>query len=249
MKKHVFTFLTATLAGAVTTGTALAEEFSLGVGAVGGTVLYRGDSGHVYPFPMVNYDGDNFYLRGLQGGYYLWNDSQNKLSLTAYYNPFGFRPGDSDDSQMKQLDRRRGTLMAGLAYRYDAQWGTLRTVFAGDTLDYSNGLVWDSAYLYRFNAGNWSLTPGVGVTWSSENQNRYYYGVTGDEAARSGLRNYQPNDGWSPYVELSAGYQINSNWSSWVSGRYIHLSDEVKDSPMVDKSYNLMLGGGVSYRF
>ncbi|GAB7206041.1 hypothetical protein OS21_25330 [Dickeya oryzae] len=60
MKKHVFTFLTATLVGAVMTGTALADEFSLGVGAVGGTALYRGDSGHVYPFPMVNYDGENF---------------------------------------------------------------------------------------------------------------------------------------------------------------------------------------------
>ncbi|NPE60668.1 MipA/OmpV family protein [Dickeya dadantii] len=249
MKNCVLTLLTAALAGTAAAPAAFADEFALGLGAVGETPLYRGDSGHVYAFPMVTYESESFYLRGLQGGYYLWNDAQNKLSLTAYYNPFGFKPGDSDDSQMKQLERRRGTLMAGLSYRYDAQWGTLRTLLAGDTLDYSNGLVWDSAYLYRFNDGDWSLTPGVGITWSSENQNRYYYGVTGDESARSGLRDYQPDDGWSPYVELNAGYKINTNWSTWVSGRYIRLSDEIKSSPMVDKSYNLMLGGGVSYTF
>lgn len=32
-------------------------------------------------------------------------------------------------------------------------------------------------------------------------------------------------------------------------GRYIKLSDEVKDSPMVDKSYTGVLMTGVSYSF
>ncbi|XNM78417.1 hypothetical protein ACLK19_12060 [Escherichia coli] len=38
----------------------------------------------VYPVPVINYEGDNFWFRGLGGGYYLWNDATDKLSITAY---------------------------------------------------------------------------------------------------------------------------------------------------------------------
>lgn len=88
---------------------------------------------------------------------------------------------------MKQLDKRRGTLMAGLDYFHSASWGILRTSVVADTLGYSDGYLWDNTYLYRFELGDWSLTPGVGVTWSSERLNRYYFGISGKEASRSGL--------------------------------------------------------------
>ncbi|MBF3320978.1 MipA/OmpV family protein, partial [Leptospira borgpetersenii serovar Hardjo-bovis] len=33
------------------------------------------------------------------------------------------------------------------------------------------------------------------------------------------------------------------------SGRYTHLSDEAKDSPMVDRSWSALLSTGVTYTF
>ena len=150
---------------------------------------------------------------------------------------------------MKQLDRRRGTLMAGLAYSHAASWGILRTSVVADTLGYSDGYLWDNTYLYRFDLGDWTVTPGVGVTWSSERLNRYYFGISGKEASRSGLNAYSPDGDWSPYAELSTNYRINDSWSAWATGRYVRLSDEVKDSPMVDRSYTVVFGAGVSYRF
>ena len=164
-------------------------------------------------------------------------------------SPLGYRPGDSDDDRMKKLDKRRGTLMAGLAYTHNADWGILRTTFTGDTLDYSNGMIGDFAYLYKFELDAFTLVPGVGVTWSSKNQNKYYYGVSDNESRRSGLDSYTPSDSWAPYVELSANYKINKDWNAFFMGRYIKLSDEVKDSPMVDKSYTGVLMTGVSYSF
>ncbi len=80
------------------------------------------------------------------------------------------------------------------------------------------------------------MTPGIGVQWNSENQNEYYYGVSRKESARSGLRGYNPNDSWSPYTELSASYNFLGDWSVYGTARYTRLSDEVTDSPMVDKS-------------
>lgn len=37
-------------------------------------------------------------------------------------------------------------------------------------------------------------------------------------------------------TELTASYNFLGDWNVYGTGRYIRLSDEVKDSPMVDKS-------------
>lgn len=103
-----------------------------------------------------------------------------------------FKPGDSDSEQMRRLDKRKSTVMAGLSYVHNTPYGFLRTTIAGDTLDNSNGINWDLARLYRYTNGNLTLTPGIGVEWNSDNQNEYYYGVSRHESRRSGMRSYDP---------------------------------------------------------
>lgn len=226
-----------------------AGSLSLGAAAIANTSAYRGYDATVYPIPVIDYEGDNFYFHSLIAGYYLWKDPQNRLSVVAGYNPFGFTPSDSDNDQMKRLNKRRGTLMAGLSYSHDAEWGTLRTILTGDTLDNSNGIVGDVAYLYAFKGDKWTVVPGVGVMWNSANQNKYNYGISSSESRRSGLDAYKPGDSVNPYVEVSARYSFAPQWQAFFTGRYIRLADEVKDSPMVDKSYTGVLMTGVSYSF
>jgi len=223
--------------------------WSLGAAALVTPNLYKGDQDRVYPVPMVGYEGDNFYLRGLTAGYYLWNDQTDKLSITAYYSPLFFRAKDSNLHSMRQLSNRYATLMAGLSYAHYTQYGFLRTVLAGDTLDNSNGVTWDTAWLYRYTTDRLTLTPGIGITWSSENQNEYYYGISKNESARSGLNSYDPDDSWAPYVELSVNYKLTENWNVFGMGRYIRLADEVTNSPMVDKEWTGVLMTGITYSF
>ncbi|MEG3136144.1 MipA/OmpV family protein [Rouxiella sp. T17] len=249
MKTYYFKALPLVAVVAMSCQSVHASTFSLGAAALGSTNLYKGYGNNFYPIPVVDYDGDNFYFHSLVAGYYLWKDQQNQLSLIAGYNPFGFRPKDTDDEQLKRLDKRRGTLMAGVAYNHNAEWGTIRTTFTGDTLDYSNGLVGDVAYLYAFKADKWAVVPGVGVMWNSANQNKYYYGVSGNESRRSGLQSYKPGDSFNPYFELSAKYSFAPQWQAFFTGRYIRLADEVKDSPMVDKSYTGVVMTGITYSF
>ena len=73
---------------------------------------------------------------------------------------------------MRHLDDRKSTMMAGLSYAHFTQYGYLRTTLAGDTLDNSNGIVWDMAWLYRYTNGGLTVTPGIGVQWNSENPER-----------------------------------------------------------------------------
>lgn len=50
-------------------------------------------------------------------------------------------------------------------------------------------------------------------------------------------------------TELTASYNFLGDWNVYGTGRYIRLSDEVKDSPMVDKSRSGIFSVGVTYKF
>jgi len=228
---------------------AQANPLTLGASVIYSQSPYKSGQDRYYPVPVVNYEGDSFYVRSLQAGYYLWNDRQDQLSLTVLGSPQSYDPKDADDGDMKSLNKRHMTLMAGVAYRHSADWGTVRTTLVGDVLDNSNGLIWDLTYLYRFEMGQFSLTPGIGALWNSSNQNDYYYGISSAESRRSGLDSYDADDSWTPYLELSGGWQITDRWNAMVSGRYMRLGSEIKDSPMVDKSSQVLLWSGISYTF
>ncbi|HDG1667399.1 MipA/OmpV family protein [Kluyvera ascorbata] len=234
-----------------TSATAVQAESKLTLGAGVGIVEhpYKQYDHDLYPVPVINYEGDNFWFRGLGGGYYLWNDGTDQLSVMGYWSPMYFKPGDSDNSQLRKLDKRKSTVMAGISWMHHTQYGSLRTALSGDILDNSNGVVWDTAWVYRYTNGGLTLTPGIGVEWNSENQNQYYYGVSHHEAAKSGLRSYDPSNSWNPYLELTANYRFANSWSVYGTARYTRLSDEITDSPMVDKSWTGLLSTGVTYTF
>lgn len=234
-----------------TSATAVQAESKLTLGAGVGVVEhpYKQYDHDLYPVPVINYEGDNFWFRGLGGGYYLWNDGTDQLSVMGYWSPMYFKPGDSDNSQLRKLDKRKSTVMAGISWMHHTQYGSLRTALSGDILDNSNGVVWDTAWVYRYTNGGLTLTPGIGVEWNSENQNQYYYGVSHHEAAKSGLRSYDPSNSWNPYLELTANYRFANSWSVYGTARYTRLSDEITDSPMVDKSWTGLLSTGVTYTF
>lgn len=228
---------------------AQANPLTLGASVIYSQNPYKGGEERYYPFPVISYEGDSFYVRGIQAGYYLWKDNENQLALSILGSPQNFNTDDTDNKQLKQLDNRHMTMMAGVTYRHNAEWGSVRTVLAGDVLDNSNGFLWDLTYLYRFQFGKFSLTPGIGALWSSDNQNDYYYGVSKSESRRSGLSSYQADSSWNPYLELTATYSLNQNWTASAYGRYARLSDEIQDSPMVDRKSETTVWTGISYTF
>ncbi|MDT3252500.1 MipA/OmpV family protein [Serratia sp. root2] len=226
-----------------------AASWSLGAAAMLNDYGYVDTDAKTQGLPTVNYEKGNFYIHSLAAGYYLLNTPKDRISVITYYSPLGFDPDDSNNRQMKSLDKRDGTLMAGMAFTHKEKWGVIRASLAGDTLDNSNGVVGDVAFLYPIKVGKLRLVPGIGAVYNNGNQNDYYYGIGHAEAKRSGFSTYSAGESWSPYVELSANYQFNEHWYALASVRVVQLSSEITDSPMVDKdiSSQVLLGGG--YRF
>ncbi|WP_140187639.1 MipA/OmpV family protein [Providencia stuartii] len=225
------------------------DLWSVGAGVLITPNLYKGEQHRIYPLPIVNYESENFYFHTLNSGYYLLNEDTNKLLVTTYYSPLHYRPKDSQDDAMRNLDSRNSTLMVGLSYVHNNQYGFLRTILAGDILDNSNGIIWDSAWLYHYKMDKLILTPGIGIGWNNKNQNKYYYGVSNKEALHTGLREYKPTNSFSPYIELALNYRVNKDWGVFGMGRYVYLSREIKDSPMVNNSATGVIITGVTYSF
>lgn len=231
------------------TTAAHASDTSLGLAAGIGDFGYRDTDPLVLPLPMIDYEYNNFFIHNLNAGYYLWNDTSNKFAVNVWYNPLSYNHDDTDNEQMKQLNNRHSTAMAGLTWTHLADWGVIRTAVSADILGNSDGVVADVGYLYPIHSGNWTVVPGIGVTWNSSDQNNYYYGISHDESVRSGYSEYSADDSWNPWLELAMKYQINENWH--VSGlvRAVSLSNNISGSPMVDNDLSTQAVLGVAYDF
>lgn len=249
MKNNYFT--PALIALAISSAGAFAAENPVTVGISGLYVQspYQGGKNKVYPLPLINYQGDKFFISGLQGGYYLWKGSEDQFSVILSTSGQEFDPGNSDDPAVKQMNKRHLTMMAGGMWQHIARWGVVKTSLVGDVLDQSNGFIWNTNWHYPLTIGRLAVNPGLGVSWNSAHQTDYYYGVSQQESARSGLSAYQASDSWLPYAEVRVSYALTQRWRLGAGGRYQWFGSEVKDSPLVAKSGQMMIWTGVSYTF
>ena len=75
----------------------------------------------------------------------------------------------------------------------------------------------------------------VGVIWASEKFNKYYYGITAAESARSGLAAYTPDSSTTGYVRLFADYTFDDHLSVWLESQ-IFQPPYVKLQRVAEKS-------------
>ena len=226
-------FKTATVLGAVCAAFAVPAhaEFtgSAGLGVHVWDGGYRDTDAQVWPIPAVDVETDHFYFKGLEAG--------------------GFDAGDSDNARMKKLDDRDGSFFANVTYAWRSQLGQITASIGADISGKSEGFMSDVSWMKRFDVAGFGVTPQVGVLFTSEKFNDYYYGISHAESKRSGLDAYSADAGVSPYFRLIGDYRISEKFSVYAEGTVRSLSKEIKDSPMVDGDIAYGFGAGVSYHF
>ncbi|MEY8581583.1 MipA/OmpV family protein [Enterobacter roggenkampii] len=210
---------------------------------------YRKTGTEILTVPLVNYEYGNFYLRSLNVGYYLFRDGENDLALNAGVGTLRFSPSDSDDSNMKTLDKRRLSVMSGITMNNRFRQGTLRTSVMTDISGNSGGTMADMTWLYPLHSGNLVVTPGFGLNWNDSQYNRYYYGITSSESRRSGMKQYSPGDSVTFSMELSVFYQVNKNWYLTSSVKATELSGTIRQSDMVGSGVATLFVAGAGYHF
>ena len=226
-----------------------AGDFSVGAGGGFSSSPYKGHDDSIMPFPLVFYEGERFFVRGLGAGVHIWKGDNQEISAGLSYSFFHFDPDSTDDDQLGRLDERYATATIDLLYRLRTQWGTASLKVSRDILGHSDGFTADASYRLPFSVGRVRLTPGVGVQWASQEQLDYYFGVSSRESQKSGLAEYSPSNAFSPYLSLDAGYSLTESWSLGAGAQVVFLNDEIKDSPMVDSSELLIMSVSAKYTF
>lgn len=211
---------------------------------------YHGDKNRGYALPFINYRYGDFFIEGYQAGYRVWSDQTDKLALIVRSSEHEYRPSQNHLDGMRALNKRHITMMMGGQWTHQTAFGVFKTALSGDVLDQSNGLEWNTEYHYPIIMDN-SLTvlPGVGVSWLSGHQANYYYGVSGTESQRSAINSYDSGNGWLPYAEVAANWTMDSHWHLSAGARYTRFSNDIKNSPMLDKNGETTIWSGIAYRF
>lgn len=97
----------------------------------------------------------------------------------------------------------------------------------------------------RFNAEVYAQ-----ATWASANTMQSYYGLTTNEASRTGLSAFHPGSGHlSNQIGLWWSYSLASHWSVVGDIERHQLQGDAKNSPLTEVRYNNYLGLGVAYEY
>jgi MipA family protein len=102
-------------------------------------------------------------------------------------------------------------------------------------------------------AEQWRLDALVETTWASEDYMSSYFGIDAGDAARSGLDQFNADEGFKDIAfGGSLTYRFFEHWSATGTATYTRLLGDAEDSPVVeDRGDENQIFGGVlvNYRF
>jgi len=216
----------------------------LGGGAMVTSRPYAGVDTRVYPVPLFVYEGKRLYLRGLFAGYRLL--MADGWSVGPIVQP-RFEGYEEDDSfALKGMDDRPWSLDAGIGISWLTKIGLLGMSGVTDTLGRHNGQELEFSYTILFKLGGFDLIPSAGMRWKSHDLVDYYYGVRSEEA-RAGRPAYEGEDAFDPFMRLAVRRKLTERWSLVAAAQHEWLDDEISDSPIVDRDYDVSFIVGMLY--
>ena len=227
---------------------ASADTLTIGAGTHYANTPYKKYNNHGEFMSVIMYDSDRFYIDDDVAGIYLVKNKTHEIDVGIGITDLEFN-NDHASGIMRKLRTRKITAMASLNYQYKTNIGNFFTTVAADVLDRHNGFTADASYEAPFQIGRFGMAIRGGFQWQSSKYNKYYFGISKEESQFTGLSSYNPGSTVSPYIDASTMYSITKNWGIFLTSRYERMPSEIKDSPMVSRSGNLVIESGITYSF
>lgn len=223
------------------------KQFGAGAMVMGASNPYRGGETVVLVLPMLTYLGERFFVVTPRAGYNLARPSWGSINLIADYR-FKSEAFEAE-GYLAGMEDREDAVMAGLGatlrmfghYRWELSAMT-------DVLNRHKGEDVNLALNRSIRWGRWGLVPGAGLVWRSADYNDYYYGVSPAEATEARPA-YAAGDSLEWFVRLLLRYHLTADWSLTGTARLEELSNELRDSPIVDSEYLTTVFLGLNYSF
>ena len=220
-------------------------RWTFGVIAADRDAPYTGLDEDLLVVPLVRFEGERFYLRGLRAGWRLVDTPTYELAVIGQARFDGYDVQDSPF--LAGMSDRRASLDLGLASTWTSKkLGALELSAAVDALDRSGGGELAAAWNLLFRAGGWTVVPGASLRWQSGDLVDYYYGVRAGEAL-PGRPAYTGESALTPDVSVLATRPFAQRWTVFVRASHAWLPSEISDSPIVDTDSSTALFIGLGY--
>jgi outer membrane protein len=256
MKRTLFSFLMLSVAAgfaAAQTADAVAvapapapaadqqSRWGLGIGAAVSDSVYAGEGTRVTPFPLISYDSDLLFWRGIGGGAHILRRGGLSIDATLSARMDGIDRDDFGAAELAErgvnralLEDRDDGLDAGLTVQWRGAFGQLEAGVKGDVTGTSKGFEASVKYAYPFQLGGTRISPNIGVSHMSKKLANYYFGTLPEEVAR-GVIHYEPGSATVPRIGIDVVHPINKRWTLIGNVSYKRLPGKLSDSPLVEK--------------
>ena len=165
---------------------------------------------------------------------------------------------DVENDQVDDLKSVDASVMLGLIAGYDflatPQNDLVLEVEGRQDVANDNGFLGTIRGRYgSLFAERWRFDTLVSTTWASEDYMSSYFGIGAGDAARSGLDQFNADEGFKDVsVAGSLTYRFFERWSVTALANYTRLIDDAEDSPVVDDAGDenqFFAGALLNYRF
>ncbi|MGX1171652.1 MipA/OmpV family protein [Pseudomonas sp. R151218B TE3479] len=219
-------------------------RWGLGLGTAVSSGVYAGQDTQLTPFPLITYEGERFFWRGIAGGAHLFKYDGLTVDATLSARMDGIDRSDFGRRELAErgidrslLDDRDDGIDLGIAATWAGTYGQLEFDVKGDLSSASDGYEAGVKYGYPIQWGQSSITPNVGVSHLSKKLANYYYGTLPGEVAR-GVVDYRPGSSTVQRVGLDFLRPFADRWAFIANVSYERLPGKITDSPLVDKDTN-----------
>jgi outer membrane protein len=207
--------------------------------------------------PVIRYLGQPFFVRSTQG--VLEGGLRAELAPGLHagaqlaYEP-GRRVSESGFLQSRNLPgiSRGGSI--GLHVEWDHSFGPMPITLLGRlrrNIDSDLGTQADlrlSAGVFQ--SGRFAAGVFTQAIWGNAKSAAAYYGITPQQSVASGLAAFQPGSGWlNTSVGLLWSVDLAPKWVVVGSVEGRRVSNDLADSPLVQRRWNNYISAGVAYRF
>ena len=224
-------------------------KFTLGAGAVFLPRFEGSDEYKLRGLPLISYRNGRFFADAFRGIGYDVSPVQGLQFGPVVSYRFGRKESDAD--RLRGLGSVNNGADLGAFVRWD-----FRPFFLHATLKQGLGGDVTGAQMNLGAGYSMSLSPAdrlvfdASVDWADREVMQAYFGVTGAQAARSGLAAYSADAGVRRYgIGALWTHSFTPQWSSSVGVAVYRLGDEAANSSITQDRNAAALSVGVAYRF
>ncbi|WP_276308740.1 MipA/OmpV family protein [Billgrantia endophytica] len=240
------------MAGEPTDARSSSTSWGLGLGVMSRQEPYTGIGRDNTPVPLLQFENQYIHLFGPQIEFKLpsldiSNSQQFNFGIVGKYDGRGYE--EDDAPILNGMSKRKGGFWAGGKLEWSSDLVDVSAEWLADASGNSNGQVVNLGLERTWRFGNHVLlTPHVGASWQDEKTVDYYFGVR-DSEARMDRPAYTGESATNIEAGVRGVYMFNKHHSVLMGVEVTSLADEIKDSPLVDRSTANSVFLGYIYRF